>query len=184
VTGGAPWRRAAAALLLGEACAAWSGLPAAGAPGALLLTVAAVCVLAGAVRLVLPPAVADHSFLLAGGAARAVQGIAAGLRRGPWEEMAAVAFVALEAVGGHGPGHAGVLGAAATGYLFMVLRAESPLTAGWDRQARVLGAALALTAVTTGAALLPWQGPGPLSGWMEALAAVAAILAGALALPR
>jgi hypothetical protein len=51
------------------------------------------------------------------------------------------------------------------------------------KEARGLIVGLPLIAIATGVAMVPRAGPGTTSGWLEIVAALAAIAAGALALP-
>jgi len=175
---GAPARPMVAAALLGAACVAWSAYPVqpAGAAGTAILTVAAACLAAGAIRL------ATLGLAIPAGT-RSFETVPVqlwhasldGLRRLPWAEGAAVGALALEALHRSRPWHTALLGA----HL-----AESVAAAGvLRRQLPVLAAGLGLLVLATGAALLPSAGSGLTADWLRVLAAAAAIMAAALALP-
>ena len=81
-------------------------------------------------------------------------------------------------------GSRALLGAALLGYLLATHLAESVAAAGvLRRQLPVLAAGLGLLVLATGAALLPSAGSGLTADWLRVLAAAAAIMAAALALP-
>ena len=184
---GAPARPMVAAALLGAACVAWSAYPVqpAGAAGTAILTVAAACLAAGAIRL------ATLGLAIPAGT-RSFETVPVqlwhasldGLRRLPWAEGAAVGALALEALHRSRPWHTALLGAALLGYLLATHLAESVAAAGVLRRQRpVLAAGLGLLVLATGAALLPSAGSGLTADWLRVLAAAAAIMAAALALP-
>ena len=179
-------RRIAVTALLGAACTVWSALPlrGTGAPGGLLVVVAGVCVVGGALRLLargalvtgLPPFLTTWSAVL--GAGRSM------LQWTGWESLAVVSVVALETLHRSRPWHTGLLALVVVCYLLAVYQSEPPVPAALVRgEARVLVVSLPLIAVATGVAMVPTAGSGATSGWLEIIAALAAITAGALALP-
>jgi hypothetical protein len=92
--------------------------------------------------------------------------------------------VVLEALHHSRPWHTGLLAVVVACYLFAVREAESPAPVNVLRkEARGLIVVLPLIAIATGVAMVPRAGPGTTSGWLEIVAALAAIAAGALALP-
>lgn len=173
-----------AVALLGAACVVWAAVPlkGTGAPGALLLVVASICVAAGLLRLVRKDTGQHEKYFFPGvimGWAHSANDL---LLRAGWETGAAVAVVVLEAVHPSHPWHTGVLAVLLAGYLLAVHQAESAVPAAVFRgQARVLLASLALVVVATAVAILPASATQ--SGWLEIVAALAAMTAGALALP-
>jgi hypothetical protein len=175
-----------AVALLGAACTLWSAVPLGGTgwPGGLFLVVAAGCVLAGVLRVVRKDAVREQQGPFAG-ALVSLAGTADALLRGPgWETGAAVAMVVLETLHKSRAWHTGLLGALLVCYLLAVHQAESAVPTGVFRgQRRMLATSLALVVVLTGVAMVPSTRTGALSGWLEVLAALAAIAAGGLALP-
>jgi hypothetical protein len=93
-------------------------------------------------------------------------------------------MVVLETLHPSRPWHTGVLALVVVSYLLTVHEAEQPVPAALGRgEFRVLVASLPLMAVATGVAMAPAAGAGATSGWLEIIAALAAIMAGALALP-
>jgi len=179
-------RPIAVVALLGTACLAWSAIPLTGTgpAGVAALLVAATCVCAGVMRLIGKGTGADDpSFVLSTWARLSYQAKAILVRTG-WESGGVVAMVVLEALHRSRPWHTGLLAVAVLGYLLAVQRAESALPFGTlRRQSRALVVSVALVAVTTGVATGPSAGTGALSGWLEIVAALAAVTAGALALP-
>jgi phosphatidylserine synthase len=173
-----------AVALLGATCTVWAAvpLPGTGAPGVLLLVVAAVCVAAGLLRLVRKDSGQRERYVfpgLFGGLAYAANDV---LLRTGWETGAAVSVIVLEALHPSRPWHTGILAIAVACYLLAVHQAESAVPAAVFRgQSRVLLASLALVVVATAAAMVPASSTQ--SGWLEILAALAAMTAGGLALP-
>ena len=177
-------RRIAVAALLGAASTAWSALPltGTGAPGVLLVVVAGACVLAGVVRLLAHPAASRSRFSMAFWALLGTSGPT--LRRAGPESVAAVSMVALEALHHSRPWHTGLMALVLVSYLLAVHEAESPVPAAlWRQDARLLVVSVPLVVVATGVAMVPTAGSGATSEWLEIIAALAAISAGALALP-
>ena len=172
--------------LLGASCAVWSAIPLSGTgvPGALLLVLASVCVLAGVVRLMRKDAAPRDPAVFSGVLVSLADWANAALMGLEWETVAAVAVLVLEILHRSRPWHTGVLGVVLVCYLLAVHQAESVVPAGvFTGQARVLLTSLAVLAVATGVAMIPTVGGGALSSWLGVVAAVAAIVAGGLALP-
>jgi hypothetical protein len=179
-------RLIAVVALLGTACLAWSAIPltGTGAPGVLALLVAATCVYAGVLRLMRKGTGGGEPAFVPSTWARLLDQANFVLVRTGWESGAAVAMVVLEALHRSRPWHTGLLAVAVLGYLLAVHRAESAFPLGTlRRQSRALVVSVALVAVTTGVAMVPSPGTGTLSGWLEIVAALAAVTAGGLALP-
>jgi hypothetical protein len=106
------------------------------------------------------------------------------LQAGPWAGGLVIAALALEALHPARPWHTGLLAVALIAFLFAVHLAESGARPATLRpQLPVLAAGLGLIVLCCGAALLPAAGTGAASGWLRVFAAVAAVAAGALALP-
>jgi hypothetical protein len=170
--------------LLGATSIVWGAvpLPGTGAPGVLLLVVAAVCVAAGLLRLARKDTGRRERYMLPGAFTALAHSANDLLLRAGWETGAAVAVVVLEAMHPSRPWHTGLLAVVVTCYLLAVHQAESAIPAGALKgQARVLLASLALVVVATAVAMVPASAAEP--GWLEILAALAAMTAGALALP-
>jgi hypothetical protein len=173
-----------AVALLGAACTVWAAIPlhGTGAPGVVLLLVAAFCVAAGLVRLGRKDTGQRERYLLPGALMSLANSANDLLLRVGWETGAAVAIVVLEAVHPSRPWHTGFLAVLVTCYLLAVHQAESAIPAAVFRgQARVLLTSLGLVVVATAVAMVPASAAQ--SGWLEILAALAAMTAGALALP-
>ncbi len=173
-----------AVALLGAACTVWAAIPlhGTGAPGVVLLLVAAFCVAAGLLRLGRKDTGQQERYLLPGALMSLANSANDLLLRAGWETGAAVAVVVLEAVHPSRPWHTGFLAVLVTCYLLAVHQAESAIPAAVFRgQARVLLTSLALVVVATAVAMVPASAAQ--SGWLEILAALAAMTAGALALP-
>ncbi len=173
-----------AVALLGAACTVWAAIPlrGTGAPGVVLLLVAAFCVAAGLLRLGRKDTGQQERYLLPGALMSLANSANDLLLRAGWETGAAVAVVVLEAVHPSRPWHTGFLAVLVTCYLLAVHQAESAIPAAVLRgQARVLLTSLALVVVATAVAMVPASAAQ--SGWLEILAALAAMTAGALALP-
>lgn len=178
-------RQSAAAGLLAAACVAWSALPIqrhGGFFAAPVLAAAAGCAVLGTARL----AVGAEHYYPAGyrtGPERAGHALLAALRAIPWADGLVVAALLLEAMHQSGAYHTGLLAVALLGYLFATHLAESGARPGVLRQQLpLIAAGLGLLVIATGAVLLPVPG-GQASGWLSALAVIAALLAGGLALP-
>jgi hypothetical protein len=173
-----------AVALLGATCVIWAAVPlgGTGAPGVLLLVIAAVCVCAGLLRIVRKDTDEHERYVfpgVLGGLASSANDV---LLRTGWETGAAVSVVVLEALHPSRPWHTGLLAIAVACYLLAVHQAESVLPATVFRgQARVLVASVGLVVVATAVASIPASAAQ--SGWLEILAALAAMTAGGLALP-
>lgn len=102
----------------------------------------------------------------------------------PWPQLLIVAVLGLEALHPRRPWHTAVLGVVLLGYLVALLVAESGarMTA-FRPQVPLIAAGIALAVLSVAAAALPASAAGSGSGWLAVLAAVAAIVAAALALP-
>jgi len=101
----------------------------------------------------------------------------------PWAQLMIVAVIGLEALHPRRPWHTAVLGIVLLGYLVALQVAESGARlAAFSPQVPLIAAGIALVALSVGAAALP-ASSGSGSGWIAVLAAVAAIVAAALALP-
>ncbi len=100
----------------------------------------------------------------------------------PWPQLLLVAVLVLEVLHPSRPPHTFVLGLILLGYLLALHLAETGAPASVLRgQLRLIAAGAALAAVSAGAGLLPPAGAG--SGWLTAVAGVAAVIAAGLALP-
>jgi hypothetical protein len=174
-----------AAGLLAAACVAWSASPLAGGGSGTrpALIVGISCAAAAVFRLAagdwVPPADVFENLVV-----RTGRLLLEALRAGPWAEGTVIAALALEALHHSRPWHTGLLAVALTAFLFAVHLAESGARPAVLRpQLPVLTAGFGLLVLCCGAALLPAAGTGAASGWLRAFAAVAAVAAGALALP-
>ena len=170
--------------LLGVTCTVWAAVPfhETGAPGVVLLLVAGVCVAAGVLRLARKDTGRGERYMLPGAFTALAHSANDLLLRAGWETGAAVAVVVLEAMHPSRAWHTGLLAALVTCYLLAVHQAESAIPAyALKGQARVLLTSLALVVVATAVAMVPASATE--SGWLEILAALAAMAAGALALP-
>lgn len=107
-----------------------------------------------------------------------------GLVAMPWSQLLIVAVIGLEALHPRRPWHTAVLGVVLLGYLVALCLAETAagLTV-FRAQLPLIVAGLTLAALSVAAAALPPSLSGSGSGWLAVLAAVAAIVAAALALP-
>jgi hypothetical protein len=173
-----------AVALLGAICVIWAAVPlgGTGTPGVLLLVVAAICICAGLLRLVRKDTDKHERYVfpgVLGGLANSANDV---LLRTGWETGAAVSVVVLEALHPSRPWHTGLLAIAVVCYLLAVHQAESAIPATVFRgQGRVLLASMTLVVVATAVAMIPASSTQ--SGWLEILAALAAMTAGGLALP-
>lgn len=175
-----------AAVLLGAACVAWTAAPAVNSGWAgFTLTVSIAAVTASALRLGLAdvPEPQDRYFVSA--PVRAWLWFLAAIRLPPWEEVAVVMLVWLEAIHPARPWHTFALGAGLIAYLLTMHVAESGTAARrlLRGHAKVLLAGACLMAIAAGFATLPAGTPGAGSALLRALAAVAVVLAAALVLP-
>ncbi|HWF81681.1 MAG TPA: hypothetical protein VN695_13960 [Streptosporangiaceae bacterium] len=185
-----------AVCLLEAAIVAWAALPAAGArPGAKPTLIAAVCCavfglakLAASSTAVRATADQDRGLpegkLFLSAPERMWQQAASALIAVPWPQLLIVAVIGLEALHPPAPWHTAVLGLVLLGYLAALQTAESGARlAMFAVQLPLIAAGIGLAAISVAAAALPASSTGSGSGWLAVLAAVAAILAAALALP-
>jgi hypothetical protein len=173
-----------AVALLGATCTLWAAVPlhGTGAPGVLLLLVAAICVAAGLLRLARKDTGQQERYVFPGALMALANSANDVLLRAGWETGAAVAVIVLEAIHPSRPWHSGLLAVLVTCYLLAVHQAETAIPAVvFKGQTRVLLTSLALVVVATAVAMVPASAAQ--SGWLEILAALAAMTAGALALP-
>jgi len=179
-------RGALVVALLGVAASLWSALPLGGTGwlGGLFVVTAAVCVAAGLVRLWHKDGVRQEQGLFAGGLARLADWADQLVQALPWETGAAISILVLEALHRSRPWHTGLLAVLLVCYLLAVSRAESAVPSAVFRgQARMLATSAGLLVLVTGVAMVPSARTGALSGWLDILAALAAMAAGGLALP-
>jgi hypothetical protein len=102
----------------------------------------------------------------------------------PWPQLLIVAVLGLEALHPRRPWHTAVLGVVLLGYLIALQLAESGASLAVFRvQLPLIAAGIALAALSVAAAALPASSSGSGAGWLAVLAAVAAVVAAALALP-
>ncbi len=183
-----PWRPAwalAAAGLLAAGIIVWSAAPLrGGAPGTrAALLIAAACAVLTVGQLALARAHLGSS-QFAPDAERAARRIALAVRSASWPEGLVIAALALEALHRSRPWHTVVLTAALVAFLLAVHCAETTAPAGvLAPQLPLLAAAFGLAVLAGGATALPALGTGPGSVLLRVLAAVAAVLAGLLAVP-
>ena len=175
-----------AAVLLGAACVAWTAVPPRHTGlAALALVVSIIAVVAGALRLALADVPQPEDGFFPSAPIRAWLTFLAVLRGLPWEEIAVVALLWLEAQHPARPWHTAALGFGLAAYLLAVHIAESGAPAGrlLRRQGKVLLAGACLLALAAGFAMLPAAGPGAGSALLRVLAAAAVVAAAALVLP-
>jgi hypothetical protein len=178
-------RGLAAVALLTAMTIAWAALPIAGAkPGIrAALVIAVICAAASLVDLAIGDTVIGGDAFdpvpvrLAAQAAYIIRTL-------PWSEAMIIAILTLEALHHSRPWHTAVLGVALLAYLFAAHLAETAARPGLlAPQLPVIAAGLGLLALAVGAAALPQLHAGPASELLRVLATIAAVLAGALALP-
>jgi hypothetical protein len=175
-----------ATALLGIAGTAWAAFPlrGTGTLGWLMVVVAGVCVLGGVLRLLAQSGPATKPSLFATVWSTVLGTGRSMTRRAGWESAAVISMVVLETLHHSRPWHTAVLAVVVVSYLLAVHQAEQPAPVVlWRGELRVLVVSLPLMAVATGVAMAPAAGAGATSGWLELIAALAAILAVALALP-
>ena len=176
-------RAAGAAGLLAAACVAWSASPPSGTGGlgGVLLAAAIACAALSVARLALGVAPGEPLIYL-NPVLRAGRVAADHVRGTPWAEGLVIATLVLEALHRSRPWHTGLLGAALLAYLLAVHLAESRARLAVLRpQVPLLAAGLGLLALAVGAAMLPAV-TGSAADLMAILAALAAVVVGALAL--
>lgn len=179
-------RSAAAVAALAAGAIAWAALPAGGAePGFRpALAAAIVCALFSVARLIAWPLATER--LQAAGYEATLTGFAArawgNVRVLPWPQGLTAAALVLEALHPSRPWHTALLGVVLLAFLLALHLAETSARASVFRpHLPFLAAGLALAALSAGAALLPGLGAG--TAWVAVLAALAAVVAAALALP-
>jgi hypothetical protein len=178
-------RSTVAAGLLAAACVAWSASPLAdgGTGSPLALIVGISCGALAVTRLAVGDRVTDAG-VFETRVDRIWRLLLEVLQAGPWAGGLVIAALALEALHPSRPWHTGLLAVALIAFLFAVHLVESGARpAALRPQLPVLAAGLGLLVLCCGAALLPAAGTGPASGLLRVFAAVAAVAAGALALP-
>jgi hypothetical protein len=105
-----------------------------------------------------------------------------GVRAVPWPQGLTVALLGLEALHPPRAWHTVVLGVVVLAFLLALHLAESAAGPGVLRpQLPLIAAGLGLAVVSAGAAVIPAVSSG--SGWLTVIAAAAAVLVAALALP-
>jgi hypothetical protein len=183
-------RRYLAVALLSFGIALWAGLPLhqagrLGNPGFFL---ALGCAALGLLRLLgeaaMPnlPSRSEWPYLPATSRAW-INGVSA-LVAIPWPQLLIVAAIGLEALHPRRSWHTAVLGVVLIGYLITLHLTESnSRLATFRPQLPLIIAGLGLAAISVGAAALPSGAGGTGSGWLAVLAAIAAVIAAALALP-
>jgi len=146
--------------------------------------VAGVCVLGGVLRLLaqVGPVNKPSPFAVAWSTLLGTRRFIAG--QAGWESAAVISMVVLETLHHSRPWHTAVLVLVVVSYLLAVHQAEQPVPVVlWRGEVKVLVVSLPLVAVATGVAMAPAAGAGNTSGGLEVIAALAAVTAGALALP-
>jgi hypothetical protein len=178
-----PAPQTAVAGLLAAGCVALAAIPVLpGGRGRALLVVASGLALLATVRLATAGLRGDPT-VYHGTPARTGLALLAALQAIPWAEGLVLAVLGLEVMHHTQPYHTGLLGIALTAYLFATHLAESGARADMLRpQVPLLAAGLGLLALAVGASMLPAQA-GAAASWLRLLAIIAAIVAGALALP-
>ncbi len=175
--------------LLAAGLLAWAAVPAAHAAAlAKPSLIVGICCGAGAVARL---AIGDSDGVRLRGAdlyaawpVRLWRQVASGLAAVPWAQLMILAVLACEALNPRRPWHTVVLGLLLLAFLLAMQLAESRIRLRVLRpQAPLLAGGVALAVLSGAAAALP-AGPAATGyGWLAALAAVAAIIAAALALP-
>jgi hypothetical protein len=173
-----------AAALLGVACVVWAAVPWRGTGlAATVMVVASFCVVMSSLRLLigwLPRP--EHEFLVST-PMRAWIWFHDAMRTPPWEEIAVIGIVWLEALHRSHPWHTAILGLVLIAYLLAAHLAESgsPVRA-LRPQARVLLLGVCLLAAAAGVGMIS-PATGSSGAVLRVIAALAAIIAAALVLP-
>jgi hypothetical protein len=166
---------------------AWAAVPTGGGRAGLkpVLIAAAVCaVLTVARQLAGPPRAAQRESGYVGPGAGMAGRAWASIRALPWPQGLTVAALGLEALHSSRPWHTAVLAIVLLGFLLAVHLAETAASPSVLRpQLPLLATGLGLAALSAGAAMLPALGAGSGSGLIAVIAAIAAVVAAALALP-
>jgi len=178
-------RRVIAVALLAAAVVVWAAAPVSGGRGGtrLALIAAVLCAVASVGRLAIgeePATVSPFDpFYL-----RLAANIGSVLRGLPWAECLIVAVLALEALHSARPWHTAVLGLALLAYVFAAHLTQARTgPAALTGQLPVIAAGVGLLALAIGAAALPRLHAGAATDLLRILAVLAAVAAGALALP-
>jgi hypothetical protein len=174
-----------AVALLAAAGIWWSAYPIPdGTVGEAVIVVAALCALAGIVRL-LSVWREEWEQRHVAGAPSAMARFGESFRAVPWEAATAVSIVVLEALHHRLPAHSGVLALVLAAYLLVVRQAEST-TPGTLLRGHVgtAVAGVALVILVTAVATIPTAGSGALAGWLEMVGALGAVVAVGFVLPR
>jgi len=172
--------------ILAAAAVAWAALPAGGAAPGLrpVLAVAIACALLTVARVLadLPRTARGQSSGYVGPVTLLGRRMLTSLRTVPWPQGLVLAALGLEALHPSRAWHTVLLGVVLLGFLLTLHLAETSATPSVFRpQARFLVAGLCLAALSAGAAALPAPAQG--AGWLAVLAAIAAVIVAALALP-
>ncbi|MGO8887244.1 MAG: hypothetical protein ACLPUO_06115 [Streptosporangiaceae bacterium] len=178
-------RRWTATALLASAIVAWAALPLTGGAAGTrpALVGAAACGALSLLQLAIgPPRFTESVFTpLLLRAADQTRKIVSAV---PWPGVMIIAVLALEALHPSRPWHTAVLGAAIVAFLLALHLAETgPPPRVLRPQLPLLAAGAGLLAISVGAAALPSAGGGLAATALLALAAGAAVIVGALALP-
>jgi hypothetical protein len=176
---------ALAVAALAAGAVAWAALPAAGATQGLkpVLIAAIMCAVMTIARLIAGQTLVasrdpGRTAGLAGFAGRTW----ASIRVLPWPQAMTVAVLGLEALHQSRPWHTAVLGVALIAFLLALHLADTAAGPSVFRpHLPLLAAGLGLAALSAGAAMIPPLGAG--SGLLAVVAAIAAVLVAALALP-
>jgi len=180
------WATIAAAGMLVIAVILWSAAPiSAAGPGARIAVILAIVSgVACLVQLVVATATLAESSGFDSPLERLARGLVTSIRALPWPELLIIAVLALEALHRSRPWHTAVLGVALLGLLLSVHLAETGAAVGvLRRQVPVIAAGIGLTALAVGASALPGLPSGPASSVVRVIAALAAVVACALAVP-
>jgi hypothetical protein len=181
--------------LLAAGMVAWAAFPATGArAGAKPTLIAAVCcAVFGLARLAAssgaPTSDGDGSWLpgdklFLSVPERLRQQAVSVLFAVPWPQLLIVAVIGFEALHPRRPWHTALLGVVLLGYLVALFWAESGARLALLRpQVPLIAAGIGLAILSVAAAALPTSASGSGSAWLAVIAAVAAIVAAALALP-
>jgi hypothetical protein len=177
-------RLRAGAALLGVVCVVWAAVPWRGSGIAPTVTViASLAVAMSALRLLIGWLPRPENEFLVSTPMRAWIWFHGAMRGLPWEEIAVVAIVWLEALHRSGSWHTGVLGLILIAYLLAAQLAESGSSVRSLRpQVRVLVLGVCLLAAATGIGMIP-AATGPGGAVLRVVACLAAVFAAALILP-
>jgi hypothetical protein len=178
-------RRVRPALVVAAVAAvviAWAAVPAFGSRAGFkpVLIASVVCALFTVLTLLIPPPGFGRRAAWQG--AGLLQRSWGSIRTPPWPQGLVVAVLGLEALHPARPWHTAVLGVVLLGFLLTVhLAATAAGPSVFRPQLRLLAAGFCLAALSAGAAMVPALGAG--SGLLAVIAAIAAVVVAALALP-